>query len=204
MESPAPLAVPPHVLRGLAKHLHFTGSNLSVEQAATLAIHEWQAAHSHSGKQSDAAELHGYQWKSLFLPDSTVLRLIYGCDSYYARVQGDHLVYQGQHVSPRQFAVMVTRSVRNAWRELWIRFPDSRDWKNAHACRIEHERNCKQLPESPAETMHAAAASMANALKCALELVERTNAETVTKFERRLAPTRRGDDRVHDDCAFDS
>lgn len=168
-----------------------------------MAIREWQAAHGQPGV-SGGAELHGYQWKTLFLPDTTVLRLIYGSDSYYARVQGDHLVYQGYKVSPRQFAMMVTSSVRNAWRELWIRFPDSRDWKNAHACRVEHEKNCRHLPESPAETMQAAAASMADALRSALKLVERTNAETVTKFERRLAPKRRGDDRLHDDCAFDS
>ena len=204
MESPAPSAVPDTVLLGLAKHLRLTDSNLSVEQAATLAILEWQAAHGGASTPADANELRGYQWKTLFLPESTTLRLIYGCNSHYARVEGDHLVYQGCQVSPRQFAMMVTNSVRNAWRELWIRFPDSRDWKNAHACRAEQRKNSRQLPISPAETMQAAAASMADALRSALALVEHSNAETVTKFEQRLAPTRRAVDRVHEDCAFDS
>lgn len=202
MESRVSPAVPPTILLGLAEHLRLIGSKLSVEQAATLAISEWQAAHGQHAPPADANELHGYQWKSLFLPESSALRMIYGGESYYARVVGDHLIFQGRRVSPRKFTIMVTRNVRNAWRELWIRFPDSRDWKNAHACRVEHEKE-KQLPVSPAETMNAAAARMSEALKAALKLIEHTNAQTVKQFERRLSPKRRDSDHIDDDCAFD-
>ena len=202
MESRGVQTVVPTILLGLAEHLRLIGSNLSVEQAATLAISEWQAAHRQHAVPAAPNELRGYQWKSLFLPESTVLRMIYGGESYYARVAGDHLIYQGRKVSPREFTIMVTRNVRNAWRELWIRFPDSRDWKNAHACRIAHEKE-RQLPVSPAETMNAAAARMSEALNAALKLIEHTNAQTVKQFERRLTPKRRGYDHQDDDCVFE-
>lgn len=202
MESLGIQTVPPTILLGLAEHLRLIGSKLSVEQAATLAISEWQAAHGRHAAPASSNELHGYQWKSLFLPESTALRMIYGGESHYARVVGDHLIYQGRRVSPREFTIAVTRNVRNAWRELWIRFPDSRDWKNAHACRIEREKE-KQLPVSPAETMNAAAARMSEALQAALKLIDHTNAQTEKQFERRLTPKRRDYDHLDDDCAFD-
>lgn len=168
-----------------------------------MAIRDWQAAHGPQLPLAGTSELRGYQWKSLFLPESTVLRMIYGCDTHYAKVIGDHILYQGCKVSPREFTMMVTRNVRNAWRELWIRFPDSQVWKNAHACRIEHEKHSQQIPVSPVETMTAAATAMSEALKAALKLVEQSNVQIVKQVERRLAPKRRDEDRMHDDCAFD-
>jgi hypothetical protein len=205
MENRAAVQAPPAILLGLAEYLQLTGSKLSVEQAMTLAISEWQASHRRQALTAPATQqLHGYQWKALFLPDSTQLRMLYGGDSYYAHVIGDYLIYQGRRVSPREFTMSVSRSVRNAWRELCIRFPGERSWKRAQACRTEQEKNDRQLPMSPIESMTAAAACMSEALKTALRLVEDTSLVSARQIERRLGSHRRDDDRLHTDCAFDT
>lgn len=36
----------------------------------------------------------GYQWKDLFLPDGTDLRMRYKGVDYYAKVEGDKLTYE--------------------------------------------------------------------------------------------------------------
>lgn len=195
--------VPPTTLLALREHLQFTDSKLSVEQSIVLAIREWLANSGASTSDNGADLLRGYQWKSIFLPHSTQLRMTYDDTTYYAQVVGDDIVYQGRPVSPREFTMAIAGSGRNAWRDIFIRFPESRQWKRANLYRIEQQKQIKNPAPSPVETMTAAAAAMSDALKTALTLVDRTNAETVTKYERRLAPKRRDDDRLHDDCAFD-
>lgn len=205
MENTVTSNVPPAILLGLAEYLRLTNSRLSVEQAIILAISQWQAGHSDGApKRHTDNELRGYQWKSLFLPHSTVLRMLYAGDAYYANVIGDRLVYQGRNVSPREFVMAVSSSVRNAWREIMIRFPDQRNWVRAQACRVEQERNNRQLPLSPIASISSAAACMSDALNAARELVEQAGQLTGKQIERRLGPHRRNNDRLHDDCAFDS
>lgn len=198
------IAVPPATLLALHEYLQLTDSKLSLQQAVVLAIREWLSNSGESATGDQAALLRGYQWKSLFLPHDTRLRMIYKDTSYYAQVVGDAIVYQGHAVSPRGFTMTIAGAGRNAWRDVFLRFPESRRWKRANICRIEQKKLAERPAPSPVETMTAAAAAMSDALKSALMLVERTNAESVSKFERRLAPTRRDADRVHEDCAFDT
>ena len=202
MNNPLLPTVPPAILAALASHLQLTGSTLSIEQALTLAITEWQAGHNQPmANQTNA--LRGYQWKTLFLPEMTELRIIYGGNSYYARVAGDHIIFQGCRVSPREMTMTISCSVRNAWREIWIRFPDTRNWKCAHACRTEQKRLDHAPRVSPVESMAAAAAAMSTALKTALMLVEQSSTQAAQHIERRLAPLRRESDRLHEDCAYE-
>jgi hypothetical protein len=42
----------------------------------------------------------GYQWKSLFLPEGTVLRSWSYGEHNYAQVQGDHIVHKGRPLTP--------------------------------------------------------------------------------------------------------
>ena len=77
--------------------------------------------------------LRGYQWKCLFLPDSTELRMYCGDDYFYARVVGDAIVYQGQRVSPRQLTMAIAGEGRNAWRDLWLLLPGESAWKHSNA-----------------------------------------------------------------------
>jgi hypothetical protein len=190
----------PTILFALAEHLRLTGSSLSVEQAVTEAIRDWQY------RQETGAEMvsgRGYQWKSLFLPESTRLRMIHAGASHYALVIGDHIVYQGHKVSPREFTMCVSSSVRNAWREIWLRFPGCRDWRNAHTCRTEEAPKQAQATLTPVGCMSAATASMSDALRAMQALLERSAPQVVQQSERRCEPKRRGDDRMHDHCSFD-
>jgi hypothetical protein len=70
----------------------------------------------------------GYLWKSLFLPEGTLIRFDYRRQTHHAEVRGDRIVYQGRPFSPRQLLLHVTGAVRNAWQELWLRCPTDNRW----------------------------------------------------------------------------
>ncbi|PZQ14302.1 MAG: hypothetical protein DI565_12850 [Ancylobacter novellus] len=70
----------------------------------------------------------GYTWKSVFLPSGTLVRMKYGSDFHYAKVEGDYLVHEGERVSPNQFALRVAGGARDAWRDLWIKRPGDEDY----------------------------------------------------------------------------
>ncbi|MES2757763.1 MAG: hypothetical protein V4693_10345 [Pseudomonadota bacterium] len=77
----------------------------------------------------------GYQRKDLLLPDGTELRIRYRGAYHYARIDGDQLKSAGEVVSPRDWALMVTGSVRNPWRDIWLRRGVSESWTRASAWR---------------------------------------------------------------------
>lgn len=70
----------------------------------------------------------GYQWKSLFLPDGTELRMQYKGTYHYARVVGDTIVYKDKPITPGSLANTVAGGSRNAWRDLWIKRPSDDEW----------------------------------------------------------------------------
>lgn len=77
----------------------------------------------------------GYQWKSLFLPDTTEVRMQYKGDWHYAKVEGDKLMYEGEAITPGRLANTITQTSRNAWRDLWIKRPADVEWRLADDCR---------------------------------------------------------------------
>lgn len=85
-------------------------------------------------QQTDAR---GYQWKSLFLPEGTQIRMQYNRAYFYAKVEGDEIWYDGKSVSPGTMANTIAHSSRNAWRDLWIKRPGDKEWKLADECRAE-------------------------------------------------------------------
>ena len=46
----------------------------------------------------------GYQWKSLFLPHGTEVRMSTEAGSFYAQVDGDVILHKGKSVSPSTWA----------------------------------------------------------------------------------------------------
>lgn len=78
---------------------------------------------------SDSA---GYLWKHgkarLFLPHGTGVRMTYKGHEYTARIEGNELVYDGHTTTPASLANSITGSSRNAWRDLWVKFPDDETW----------------------------------------------------------------------------
>ena len=131
--------------------------------------------------------------------------------THHARVEGDDILYQGRRVSPRALTLAIAGEGRNAWRDLWLKFPGERVWKQATRCRSDQERSIRAQSASqaamqaatPADTVAAAAAVMSDALKTMLELIERVSARPVQADERRVNRTRREEDILADHCAFD-
>lgn len=102
-------------------------------EIAAEAISEWMRRHN-----PDAIPMplvHGYQWKSVFLPDGTLLRTVSGGKNHHCLIEGDKILYNGQAVSPSGFVNAAGGIRRNAWRCTWILFPDSKEWKLADTLR---------------------------------------------------------------------
>ena len=169
--------LPPHLWKELAMHLRNSGSTLSLEQAATLAIRAWMVANPSESPppvsppatnptdaraddqtvlQAAPAPADGYQWKSVFLPRGTDLRMSTREGTGRARVCGDYIIYQGRRVSPRGLTLAIAGDGRNAWRDLWLRMPGEIDFKLASECRHEHERMHAGLPPHPWQQHHPA------------------------------------------------
>jgi hypothetical protein len=176
---------PPQVLRRLAAFLQETGSQLSPGEAAAIAINQWIATERGQLNLLTPTPTRGYQWKSLFLPEGTELRINFAGISHFARVVGDHIIYGGQRLSPRQMAIDVAGRGRNAWREISVLLPGERKWLPASRLRREAEQEGKAPPVSPVEAMTAAAACMSETLKTALALVEHANGQALPAYERR-------------------
>ncbi len=118
----------PDTRRPVLRMLEHGGDPRSIEQVVDAALKDWLAAATVTNPGAAAAASRGYQWKSLFLPEGTLLRLCVGAQYTEAVVCGDHIVYQGCRCSPRQFVMQVTGQVRNAWLALWIRCPGDARW----------------------------------------------------------------------------
>lgn len=113
------------------------------------AVELWMA------KQHEANGSYGYQWKTVFLPEGTVLRSWSYGEHHYAKVKGDQIIFQGGAVSPNQLAQHFGRSTRNAWNDLFIRRPGDKVFRQACVLRSEVEREAQVLGQARA----AAAAS---------------------------------------------
>ena len=182
--------------------LRETGSPLSAEEATALALRAWVAAQRQAAGTHPAAA-RGYQWKCLFLPDGTELRMEYAKQDFHARVDGNAILHEGRPVSPREFTLAVAGNGRNAWRDLWVRFPGQRSWIRAMVLRRRCEQQADKQPQSPLDAMREAAACMSETLKNALALVEHANQRAVPRFERRRERPRRAIDVLADTCMLD-
>lgn len=99
------------------------------------AINYWMENASWKPELLAKSSMRGYQWKSLFLPHNTEIRMQYKGAYFYAQVEGDEIIYEGKTTSPGNLANMITKSSRNAWRDLWIKRPGDTEWKLADDCR---------------------------------------------------------------------
>ncbi|MCU6498712.1 hypothetical protein LPN04_13000 [Rugamonas sp. A1-17] len=185
--------VPPAAYDELCDFLRQSGSPLTPAEATAGAIKLWIAKN-----REDAAPVRGYQWKQLFLPDGTRLRVHSGDTWQGADVIGDDLIFRGETVSPNQMVQQTCGDARNAWLELWIRFPGEKNWTKAAQLRARQNALAAKAPMTPAEAMAAAAKAMSAALSTALTLVEHANHQSQNTLERRLPRYRRAHDELDD------
>src|SRR5476649_2493207 len=157
MKSTVSLQVDTAVLLRLIAQLRQLGGAQDVSEAITAAIAFWLDERAKAPAVGDPANVRGYQWKSLFLPEGTVLRSWSYGEHNYARVEGDQIIHDGRSVSPNQFAQAFARSTRNAWTDLFIRRPG--DKKYTLAGRLRQELAQQQY--APVSSEQAAQASPA-------------------------------------------
>jgi hypothetical protein len=117
--------VKPKVYAALCDTLWKQRDPRSPGDIATIAIKEWLARN--TGRPVER----GYQWKNLFLPHGTRLRINHCYTSHYAQVEGDLLIAEGNIVTPRGWANEVCGCVRNAWRDIWIQRDHNQGWMRA-------------------------------------------------------------------------
>jgi hypothetical protein len=120
----------------LAHFLKEQGSDRDPLEVIETAIEYWMNNASWKGEDLMPETLvgddaRGYTWKSVFLPTGTMVRIKYDGSFIYAKVEGDYLMFNGERVSPNQFAMKVTGTARDAWRDLWIKRPRDADYRLA-------------------------------------------------------------------------
>jgi hypothetical protein len=139
METQVAIPVPTEKFLELSNFLQSKGDRRDPVHAVWDAIEYWLMNADWKPELLRQNDTHGYQWKSLFLPEGTQIRMPYKGQYYYAKVERDEIIYEGKSISPGSLANTITSSSRNAWRDLWIKRPDDKEWKLADECRRETE-----------------------------------------------------------------
>lgn len=131
------LPVAPHAMLALLQFIEQAEPSSSPGELADQAILDWRASRRVQGTAPARLLLRGYQWKCLFLPEGTRLRVWCRSEHGYAEVIGDKLMYKGRSVSPNQFVAACSDTVRNAWVEINVLMPGEKSWKLASVRRRE-------------------------------------------------------------------
>jgi len=129
--------VAPDTLLRLLQHLQRQGNAPDISAAINTALAFWLDESVKLATKPTVAGQRGYQWKTVFLPEGTILRSWSYGEHNYAEVIGDQIIHQGRSVSPNQFARSFARSMRNAWIDLSIRRPGERNYTIASRLRDE-------------------------------------------------------------------
>jgi hypothetical protein len=113
-------------------HLLATRPGVTLEDFVSELVHRWLAIEKErlALRQSGPA-MRGFQWKSVFLPDGTSLRMQHHQTVEFAKVVGDHIrSEEGESLTPSLMANRYAKG-RNAWRCIWLRFPGQDYWIRA-------------------------------------------------------------------------
>ncbi|MBB3222720.1 hypothetical protein [Pseudoduganella umbonata] len=133
------LPVAPHTMLALLQFIEQSDSALAPGELADKAILAWLESRRAEAGRPAVPVLRGYQWKCLFLPEGTRLRVWCRSEHGYAEVVGDRLMHNGLPVSPNQFVAACSDTVRNAWVEINVLMPGEKAWKLASMRRREIE-----------------------------------------------------------------
>lgn len=130
--------VPDHIYMELYYQLRKRGDLRPPEQVMAIALKEWML------RNFGNPTSRGYQWKDLFLPEGTRLRIRHSGLAYFAQIEGDQLVYEGKPTSPSAWCALICGGVRNAWRDVWMRRDYTEPWTQASAWRAAEAANPKR------------------------------------------------------------
>ncbi|GAB3454311.1 hypothetical protein GCM10027321_05460 [Massilia terrae] len=115
-----------------------TGYRKEIWEIGAAAIHEWLARN--EPEAFGRPVIKGHQWKQLFLPNGTLLRTSFNGKNFYSLVEDDQLIYKGAVSSPSQFANCVGGVRRNAWKVIWVLFPNTTLWRTAVSLRTQRTK----------------------------------------------------------------
>lgn len=141
-QSTISVPIPTHVFLSLTDFLKQSGSTRDPVEVIHTAIDYWME--NASWKKEDLLpdvfdQEKGYLWKQVFLPHGSIIRMKYKGQYFYAKVEGDRILYEEKEVSPSEFANSVTGTSRNAWRDLEIKRPSDSGWHLADYLRSQSE-----------------------------------------------------------------
>lgn len=123
------------VFEDLCKFLDGSTVTEEIAVAASKAITAWIEQQSIESPEEQPALLGGYQWKHLFLPEGTKLRIVIKRKTFHAAVVGDQIIYDGKRVSPAGLVNQLAATKRNAWNHIWLLLPGEKLWRSAQSMR---------------------------------------------------------------------
>jgi hypothetical protein len=145
MKSEISVPISTALLLELADFLKSNNDPRDPVEMVTVAIDYWLSNASWKPELLEETDHRGYQWKDLFLPTGTQIRMQYKGTYSYAKVDGDEIIYSGKSISPGSLANTIAGNSRNAWRDLWIKRPEDKEWRLADECRREAKESDEQL-----------------------------------------------------------
>jgi len=123
------------VFQDLCRFLDGSTVHEEVATAASKAITAWIEQQSAPPPEESSALLGGYQWKQVFLPEGTKLRVVVKRKTFHAAVVGDQIIFNGQATSPAGLVNQLASTTRNAWRHIWVLLPGETKWQLAQSMR---------------------------------------------------------------------
>jgi hypothetical protein len=155
MKSYISVVIPTAQFIKLIDFLRTQGSQGDPAEAISMAIDYWMD--NAAWKAQDllpevSTGSRGYTWKykdtCIFLPHGTEIRMPYKGQYHYARVDSDKIIYMGETVSPGALANKITKSSRNAWKDLWIKRPGENEWVLADERRRKSNKDLVSIPKT--------------------------------------------------------
>ena len=128
------VSIPTKQFLELANFLHSNNDPRDPVDVVSAAIDYWMDNASWKPELLSKTDTQGYQWKNVFLPSGTQIRMQYKGEYSYAKVEGDSVIFNGKSISPSVLANTIAGGSRNAWRDLWIKRPGptgEKEWKLA-------------------------------------------------------------------------
>lgn len=108
-----------------------------IESSETWGEDDWRRLlHIGVQEEPERPKSDGYLWKTVLLPPGSSVRMQYKGKTYHASIKGDDFIYDNKSTSPSEFANLVAGGTsRNAWRDLWIKRPQDREFRPADKLR---------------------------------------------------------------------
>lgn len=149
MKSKISVQIPTEQFLRLADFLRSNSDMRDPVEMVSAAIEYWLDNASLKPELLSKTDTRGYQWKNLFLAEGTQIRMQYKGEYFYAKIEGDKIIYGDKMFSPGKLAnTIADNSSRNAWRDLWIKRPLDQEWRLAEEIRL-GEKLLKEVEELP-------------------------------------------------------